>query len=231
MVLGWSPVCAYPRKASIGGILVLLAGWYFLRHKKYSALAGIGACGITLFLFGFAINPNWVLEFFSILLTKYNQTFGYNPTIWGLTFYITGFRFTSAMAIGATVTISLLILYVYLVWHTRSLTPAEVIGLAIPVTLLVTPYIWPYDQILLLFPIVQIMVMMKNLQVKYLGSSMFFIGISISSYILYAFTVRIEMENLNALLSLIVLASLLSVFWFNNKTRMLDLENKVLQKR
>jgi len=216
-------------KPNLGVLVVCLVIWFIIRQQKYKALAGICVCGITLFLLGVLISPTWVPQYLSILLTKYNQTFGFSPTIWGLTFFITNFNWNAALVSGGIASCLFLAFYLVTIWVKKSITPAQAISLAIPIMLLITPYIWPYDQILLVFPIVQTMVIMKKLQIKYLGTSMVFIGISIASYILYAFTIRIEMENLNAVLTMIVLASLLAAFWLTRKEGLSDVHKEVVE--
>lgn len=193
-------------KPNLGLIVVALCAWHLLLQHRYSALLGIGVTGISLLLIGMAIDPEWLSQYYNILLIKYNQTFGYSPTIWGLSFQINSFEWNTSITLGAILTAIVIIGYLIFIWKDKNIPSMSVIAFATLVMLLITPYLWPYDQIILLLPIVLSMSMLRKNGVSYLGTSMIFIMISIISYYLFWRSTIIRIENINVFLTLLVLA-------------------------
>lgn len=224
LFLGGAVLTLIMLKPQLGGLLLFLSGCYFLRHKNYRILAGMAFFGVILYLLGWIVSTDWVPQYLSILGSKFNDYYGYTPTIWGLVFYLTGFRYTLATSLGITFSVIIILAVLSFIWKDRSISPAVAIGMAIPIGLMITPYLWPYDQVLLLLPIVQLMVFLQKSNAKYLPISIAFIGISILSYVLYGITINIQMENLNALLTLIVLIGFISAFILSHKSRLDDVE-------
>lgn len=206
-------------KPNLGIIILGLSGLYLLKQRKYKAILGIGTTGFALFLIGMLINPSWIIQYLNILMTKHNETSGYVPTVWGLTHLITNFDAKSAPLIGAVISAILLLVYILIIYKGNLRSPSIVFGLAILIMLAITPYLWPYDQIYLIFPIIQIMWMARKLGASYIVVSLIFILVSIGSYLLFGISITMQMENLNGLITIIILFMyiLALFFWKKNK--------------
>lgn len=209
-------------KPNLGIILLGLSGMYLLKQHKYNAIIGIGTSGLLLALIGFLINPSWIDQYISILLAKHNVTFGYNPTIWGLTHFLTNFDAKSASLIGIGICAILLLVYFLIINKLNSNTPSIVFGLIILIMLTTTPYLWPYDQIYLIFPIILTMWMARKLGVPYIFVSVLFILISIVSYFLFWISIKMQMENINGLITIIVLFIYVFTIFSLQKNKMLS---------
>lgn len=192
-------------KPNTGLLALAFLSLYILRRKKINAFYGIGFSSILLFALGAVINPAWVIQYYSILTMKFNQIFGYAPTIWGLSLFITNFNQINSMLIAWTSIGLISITYLAIIWKNERLDPTTAVGFAVLLMLITTPSIWPYDQIILIFPNILILAMIKKIGGRYLLSSFSYLCISIISYVLFGISTRIQMENLNALLTILVL--------------------------
>jgi len=191
-------------KPQIGLFYVGLMTIYLLLNKKYSAIIGIFASAIGLFLLGAIVNPDWLLEFFSIISRKYDQIFGFAPTVWGMAFYLTDFSEGRAILLGWIFSTIFFAWYILLLWKAKNLPPIFTGAAAILTTLTITPSIWPYDQILLVIPILTLLALSKRIPTKPLLTSLIFPGISALSFFLYWQSSIIQLENLNFLLTFFI---------------------------
>jgi len=199
-------------KPNIGIFLIFFVSSYLLLNKNHKAIFGIILGGMSLFILGAVLDPWWLKEYYYILTLKYNQIFGYAPTIWGMAFYITGFVQQNAMPIGFILSGILIVGYFILIIQYKTMELLDVMSFSILISLLVTPSIWPYDQILLLVPIMSLLGKLVRLQVHPAVSSLAFPIISTFSIYLYVRSSLVELENLNVFLTIFVLAILTFTF-------------------
>ena len=142
-------------KPNLGIPIIGLLSVYLILQKQISSLITLIISGAFLVFVGFVQNPNWVIEFWNAGNTKLSQTFGISPTIWGISAF--SCRYVPNCTIGYGICVSLLFIigYLYLLVKKRNiLSPSLAVGLAVTITLLLTPYTWTYDQLLLVAPIV-----------------------------------------------------------------------------
>lgn len=209
-------------KPNLGIIILGLSGLYLIKQHKHKAILGIGTSGILLALIGILINPNWINQYLTILMTKHNETSGYVPTIWGLTHLLTNFDAKSASVIGVGICAILLLVYLLIINKLNSDTPSIAIGLVILIMVATTPYLWPYDQIYLIFPIILTMWMARKLGAPYIVVSLLFILLSIVSYLLFWISTTMQMENINGLITIIVLILYVLMVFFLQKNKILS---------
>ena len=118
----------------------------FLVRRDWHGTLGLASGGLGLLLLAWMVQPGWFVEWLGVS-EKTRVTFGM-PTLWGLAFDLAPERrLTLGIALTATVTAVVL-----LVVAKRSDNPQLGMGLAICGSLMVTPYLWNYDQLLLLVP-------------------------------------------------------------------------------
>jgi len=191
-------------KPNLGGPILVLLGLYLVIQKKFRGILGIGLGTVILLIIGWVYDPDWVGTYLHVLQSKHSLTFGLSATVWGLSALICDFKLYPTLIIGSIIVLLVLILYFLLLTKVKEITPLTGVAISISTALLVTPYLWPYDQVLLFLPIILIMAILKNSGFPYLGTVMVFIGIDIAAWILFGISARRGMENLNALLSVIV---------------------------
>jgi len=74
-----------------------------------------------------------------------------------------------------------------------------------------TPYLWTYDQILLLIPVVTIMTLIHKKGAPFLVSALFFLLVDVVFLVILWESLQIEMENLGALIPLLLSGVLFSL--------------------
>lgn len=204
-------------KPNLGAPLILLLAIYLIQKKQIKSLAVGTVSGIFLLFAGFAQNPNWLVEFWNTGNGKLSQTFGFSPTIWGISAFFCNYNLDCAIGVGAIISLFFLAGYLYLIaGKQNTLPPSQAISLAIVIVLLLTPYTWPYDQLLLVVPIVTIMMQLDRDGYKYFLVSLIFLAIDIYTLILLAVSAKIQMEIWNATIPFFVFIFL---FWSLKKNK------------
>jgi hypothetical protein len=89
------------------------------------------------------------------------------------------------------------------------MTPVLIVSLAITTTLLITPYTWPYDQLLLILPMFAIFLEMNKRKYPFLLKSILFIVVDIIAFIILIISARIQLEIINVFIPLIIFCALL----------------------
>lgn len=141
-------------KPTIGLPLVFLAMGWLLFRRRYRALLATLTVGLGLVVVGWLQDPGWITGFLANGHRKLFDTFGYSPTVWGAAGAICSHRFGCTLWLGSGLALLVAATGTFLLWRVPALTPLDAFDLAIPVVLAVTPYLWAYDQVLLLLPVV-----------------------------------------------------------------------------
>jgi len=191
-------------KPSIGIPIVGLVGLYLLVRRQYSGLLGLATGGLALLVLGLLINLNWMGEYLDVLSSKQSETFGYSATAWGLSGLAVHFDQPYTVALGLLITVLGVLFFLFMLVRKR-LPPLHGLALAVAVALFVTPYLWPYDQILLLLPMLLTIAALKDRGAPYIVNALVFLGVDIVGWFLFAWSTRIQIENPNSLLSLLIL--------------------------
>jgi uncharacterized membrane protein (UPF0136 family) len=192
-------------KPNLGVPLILLLSVYLLQKKQITSLIAGVISGLLLLIAGLIQNPNWLIEFWNAGNGKLSQTFGFSPTIWGISALFCNYNLNCTIAYGAGIGLLFLIGYLYLLIGKQNiLSPALTVSLAVVITLLLTPYTWPYDQLLLVAPIVTITMRLARDGYKYLPVSLIFLTIDILALILLGVSAMIQMEILNVAIPLFI---------------------------
>ncbi len=139
-------------KPSIGLPLLALAGIWLLSRKQWMGILGMLMGGIALFLIGALVNPHWVVDYVNIGGDSFSKYFGMHPTLWGVVDKMLVVNSRSLVA-GLLLALTIFLLEAYL-FHKTQVGPFEAFAAILPAGLLIAPYSWAYDQILLTVPIV-----------------------------------------------------------------------------
>jgi hypothetical protein len=199
-------------KPNIGIIIIPLLAFWLLFQKRWTALLGTCFSGILLFTIGALYDINWLIGYWQIGSQKLAQTFGGSPTFWGLSTLIFSARQPNMLIFGCMATGLVLLLFLLAILRsTRTREPLIVIALAVTVTLLITPYTWTYDQLLLLIPITGITFALDRLGYRFSISSTIFLVIDILTFILVFPNYFLRIEILNVIIPLTVLG--LCIWW------------------
>ena len=192
-------------KPNLGGPIVLLIAAWLFAEKRYKSLFALGLGGILLLAAGMFQNPAWPLEYWSIGNTKLSQTFGFSPTVWGLASLACDFQRPCTLAAGGIAVALFGFTALWLLTSRRhTLTPLWAFSLSVTVTLLITPYTWTYDQLLLFVPIAAIAFSLGSRKGGFLPAALLFLGIDFLSVYILFFNTALDVEILNAIIPLVV---------------------------
>ena len=166
----------------------------------------------TLILIGVVFQPTWLLDYLNVLIYKQVTTFGYSASIWGLMYLLTGKNEISSIMFSSFV--CLMLLFAYLLWFIKKKNQElfQIFSMVIAISTFITPYLWPYDQIILITPIIYIMSLLAWNKTPFLVSSLFFLGIDIIIWCIFGYSLQLQTENLQALLPLSLIIILFSSF-------------------
>jgi hypothetical protein len=131
--LSFKPHTAVGYAAAVLGFAILRRRWRFVGA---SAATTLGLAGLTQLL-----RPGWILEFIS-RATELSGSIGDRATIWNL----------AGSSTLAVLVIALLIAVVIVLIRPRGADDAEFLGLAVSLGMVVAPYAWDHDYIVLAIP-------------------------------------------------------------------------------
>ena len=201
-------------KPNLGFIIIGLAAIWLLLNKNWKTLGGALCSAFFALIAGLVYNPAWVIEYLHVGSHKLAQTFGGSPTVWGLGALIGHNRTAVTLIVGSLAGLLILSGFLRTVLPGRStLKPASLLALAVCVTLLITPYTWTYDQLLLVLPITTLSLTLDEQGRPFPLTASLFLGIDVLAVILLAFDAMLQVEILNVFVPLIVLGLIL---WSNH---------------
>jgi hypothetical protein len=192
-------------KPNIGAPILALLGMWLLFQRRYKAILIIAAGLLVLLGVGLIQNPHWVTDYWSIGNTKMAETFGGSPTVWGLGALLSHNRPAGILSIGGIAGLLVLMGFCLVCLRKRKiLEPAGVLALTVATTLLVTPYTWTYDQVLLVLPITILTLALEQRGVRFLFVALIFLGLDALNLVLLFFNTLLQAEILNMLIPVIV---------------------------
>lgn len=197
-------------KPTLGFPLIMITGIWNLWEKRFSALSG-NAMGMALImLIGWIRNPGWLQSFLNAGNRKLSETFGYSPTIWGASSIICDHELSCTIGIGGSILVLLLVGTIWMLYQSRvPVSPTIVLSIAIPLTVIITPYIWAYDQVLLIIPIVTLTFIMAERGYSYLFTAMLPIAISILAIGLLFLAIQVGNDSWSMFVPLMILLLML----------------------
>lgn len=210
-------------KPSLGFPLILLASLWFIKERIWEHFVGMGIGGILMLAVGWLFDPDWIGRFIEIGTNKVAQTFGYHPTLWGVAGYLCNRQVNCTYLAGGLVTILFAALFIWVVLQKKFvLPPTMMLSASIIFSLLLTPYLWVYDQLLLIIPLAVLIGKMIQHKQPYLLSALIPVLVSGVSLALLPVAVQIRNDVWNVLVPILVLA----IFYFTvTKPDTITIEN------
>jgi hypothetical protein len=191
-------------KPNTGSLIILLSVFWLTINRKWLALGGVIISGIALFMIGWVYDHNWVSSYLFIGNRKVAETFGFSPTVWGTASGICGFKLDCVLGLGGILVSLFLCISIFLLVHGRQrLSPSLALSLIISTVLLVTPYIWTYDHVLLILPLMVIIAVLAQNSVRFIATGSLFLIIDLVAMAFLLITINIEKEIYNSVIPLI----------------------------
>lgn len=156
------------------------------------------------------VKPNWLPVFLGMGKHMIDVTFGYNPTLWGLGGALCQHTAPCQVWAGWVLCILAALAGIFSVYQKRiALTPIQVMAFAIPPAVLVTPYLWAYDQVVLILPILVCLGLLIERRVRYLIAATFFLIVDLVALVFVYIAAQSETDIISAALPLLIWALLL----------------------
>jgi hypothetical protein len=166
-----------------GLTILLLAGLWFLIKRNWKAIIGIGLGGILLLVIGLIQDPQWIQKFLGAGDAVLDRTQGVHSNVWAFGYLICNGEATCSTFLGAALSLSLLGGAGYLLWKNQAnWSNWEAMNLIIPIGFVSTIYLWAYDQITFIIPIVWITSMLVQKSKNYFYSFAFLMLLIIVSF-------------------------------------------------
>jgi glycosyl transferase family 87 len=141
------------------GVLILLAvlGWLIGSRSSFGrrVIRPLLIAGVILFAIGFIADPAWIISYPRMLLNYQNEgNVSSCSECASLPVWLSRWFFNGSLSTAIMIAVAILIILVILFYFVRSslLSPEFLFTTALLITLLVSPYLYNYDFLLLLVP-------------------------------------------------------------------------------
>lgn len=193
-------------KPSLGFPIIALVSLWFLLKRKWPHFLGLAAGGVSLLVLGWVFDLDWVSKFLSIGTGKVSATFGFHPTLWGISGYLCSHNQSCALASGGTLTVLFLGAFIWAVWKYRDrLSLENLTAVSISLALWLTPYLWAYDHLLLVLPLAVTVGNLIRKNQNYVLPAAVMAVLSIISMLFLNLAVAIDNDTWSALVPLVSL--------------------------
>lgn len=170
-------------KPSQGAPILLLLGLVFLLKRQWKVILGMALGGILLLLIGLIIDTNWVSVFLGSSQAAFDRRLGVQSNVWSFSYLACRGTSTCYSVFGAIGMLSLLGGCALYLWRNHQrLTYWQVFNLILPISFVSTLYLWAYDQILYVLPIVWIIGMMVEKSRSYVLAVIFLLILDLFSF-------------------------------------------------
>jgi len=213
-------------KPNIGMPIIGLIVIYLLVCKKGKAVLAILIGGIVLLSAGMMVNPGWVFEFMAAGGAKLMQTIGHAPSIWGLSSMVCKGSLTCVISVGSIISTLLIAGFILVVARKKwNLTIMQVVSLSIVLSLLLTTHIWPYDQLLLMLPVILMTMEMALIGHQFLLNTLKVFSLDLLAIVSFLFNIKAENEIASTVLTVAVLGFVL--WWiFSHPGKVVSLDDR-----
>jgi hypothetical protein len=181
---------------------------WLLRRRDVKAITGMVVGGLLLLLSGLIYDPMWVGKFISNSQDVSSRTLGLQSNIYSFAFLACNKNSGCMWVVGSVVTLLVLLLGAFYLWHNGSrLTAWEAFNVIIPLGFVATIYLWSYDQLLYVIPIVWIAMKLVEVTKSYILAFLFLLILDILS--LFALAVQANThQDLLAIISTVLILGL-----------------------
>ena len=163
--------------------ILLLAGIWFLVRRDWKAILGVAIGGISLLLIGMIQDPLWAIKFLGASQAVMDRTQGVHSNVWAFAYLACGGASPCSTLLGGTLGLVLLGLGGFFLWKKQTQWSAwEAFNIIIPIAFVSTIYLWAYDQLTYIIPIVWIVGTLVERTKSYIHAFLFLIMLDAFSF-------------------------------------------------
>ena len=163
--------------------ILLLAGIWFLARRDWKAILGVAIGGISLLLIGMIQDPLWAIKFLGASQAVMDRTQGVHSNVWAFSYLACGGASPCSTLLGGTLGLVLLGLGGFFLWQNQAkVTAWEAFNIIIPIAFVSTIYLWAYDQLTYIIPIVWIVGTLVERTKSYIHAFLFLIVLDVFSF-------------------------------------------------
>lgn len=168
-------------KPQLGLPVLAGMGLWILVRRDWRGLSGMAAGALLLFLIGAAGDLYWVGKFLNVSGQKFGLAFGSQPTLFSLASLLCAGAEGCATGLGALLAFGLAGAVALLFFRkAKELSALQALSISAPMGMLVTPYLWSYDHILLLVPFTWIAYQLIRRTEKYIFAMLFLVVMDVA---------------------------------------------------
>ena len=190
-------------KPPIGAPILFLLVLWLIFQKNYKTVGILFAAGVGWLLVGLLQDRQWIPKFLTNGGEIFSNNAGLFSTTWGLSSRLCNEQALCSVGLGALLTVLLLGISLWVLWSKKNLSALNAVSLIISVSLVITPYIWPYDQILLIVPILYLTMRLFQRGAPYLLVALFPMAMTLLSLGLLLLAIHLKQDTWSVLLPLI----------------------------
>jgi hypothetical protein len=166
-----------------GLTILLLAGIWFFARRDWKAILGVAIGGISLLLIGMIQDPLWAIKFLGASQAVMDRTQGIHSNVWAFAYLACGSVSPCSTLLGGTLGLILLGLGGFFLWRNQAkVTAWEAFNVIIPIAFVSTIYLWAYDQLTYIIPIVWIIGTLVERTKSYIHAFLFLIVLDVFSF-------------------------------------------------
>jgi hypothetical protein len=164
--------------------VVALIGLWLLFRRNWRVLGGLALGGVGLLLIGLIQDPLWVQKFLGAGENLLGMRLGHQPTLLSYTRLACSGDSPCAFALYGFIALALVAFFAFLVWKKQeTLSPLMAFSAAIALGVLLPPYLWSYDYVLLIIPICYIAFDLIRRRETYVHATLFLLAFDVLSMI------------------------------------------------
>ena len=163
--------------------------------------------------------PTWLSSFLTIGLSKGSDVFMITPTIWGISGLFCGLNPGCTGVLGSIIFFIITFSAIFIFWRYSKRWNIWLSGsIFVLLSLLITPYLWVYDQVLLILPLLYFTTTLARINSRYLVISLIPILFTVISHFLLFFAVTNQHDIFSILLTIYTGVLLFLVEYWQRKT-------------
>lgn len=186
--------------------LMLLIGIWFVFRRQWRAIAGVGIGSVVLLAVWLLRDPQGLIKFRGSSDSLLGHTLGVQSNVYSFAYLACGRNATCMWALGTVAALVVVALGVFLLWRNRTAwSDWQAFNIIIPLGFLSAIYLWSYDQMLYIIPVVWIASRLFARVRSYAPVVVFLIVIDLVSFIALAVQATSRQDLASLVTTLLIL--------------------------